>query len=125
MAKPFKKLVGKMSPEAQARIKARTEALLLEMNLNELRRRCTELTQADVAKLLDVTQALVSKFERRDDVLVSSLYAYIEALGGELELRAKFPGHEDVRVTQFEHLSKLHDAAAAVQREGQRRRRAG
>jgi predicted transcriptional regulator len=39
--------------------------MLLEMNLQELRPRCTELTQEDVAELLDVTQAYVSKFERK------------------------------------------------------------
>jgi transcriptional regulator with XRE-family HTH domain len=114
MAKPFKNLVSKMSSEAQERAKAKTREMLLEMNLQELRQRCAELTQDEVAKLLDVTQAFVSKFERRDDVLLSTLYSYVEALGGELEIRAKFPRREDVRVTQFEHLSKLREVASAV-----------
>ena len=60
MAKPFKNLVAKMSPEAQERAKARTPAMLLEMNLQELRQRHAELTQGEVAKLLDVTQSFVS-----------------------------------------------------------------
>ncbi len=64
--------------------------MLLEMDLQELRRHFTELTQEDVADLLHVTQAYVSKFERGGDALVSSLYAYIKGLGGELELRARF-----------------------------------
>ena len=57
MSKPFKTLVAKMSPDAQERAKARTREMLLEMNLQELRLRCAELTQEDVAQLLDVTQA--------------------------------------------------------------------
>jgi transcriptional regulator with XRE-family HTH domain len=107
MAKPFKNLLGRMSPEAQKRVRSRTQAMLLELNLQELRQHCTELTQDDVAKLLDVTQAYVSKFERRGDMLLSTLYAYVKALGGELEIRAKLPGTDEVRVTQFEHLGDL------------------
>ncbi len=117
MSKPFKTLVAKMSPDAQERAKARTREMLLEMNLQELRLRCAELTQEDVAKLLDVTQAFVSKFERREDVLMSTLYGYVKALGGELEIRAKFPGQPDVRVTQFDNLAKLHEAASSVEHE--------
>lgn len=116
MSKPSKTLVSKMSPDAQERAKARTKAMLLELNLQELRQHCTDLTQEEVAELLDVTQAFVSKFERREDVLLSSLYAYIHALGGELELRVRLPGHEDVRVTQFDELGRVHVAAAEVAR---------
>ncbi len=106
MAKNFKNLVGKMSPEAQERAKTQTNAMLLEMNLQELRQRCTELTQQDVADLLEVTQAYVSKVERKGDMLVSKLYAIIKALGGDLEILAKLPGNREVRITQFEHLAK-------------------
>jgi predicted transcriptional regulator len=96
-----------MSPEAQKRVRERTKAMLLEMNLQELRQHCTELTQDDVAELLDVTQAYVSKFERRGDMLLSTLYAYVKALGGKIEIRATVPGAQEVRVTQFEHLGEL------------------
>ena len=122
MAKPFKNLVSKMSPDAQKRANARTEAMLLEMNLQELRQHRAELTQDEVAELLRVTQAFVSKFERRHDVLLSTLYGYIQALGGELELRVRFPGHEDVKVTQFEQVSKIQDVAAGVEQERVRQR---
>lgn len=109
MAKPFKNLVTRMSPEAQKQVKERAEAMLLELNLQDLRQHYTELTQEDVAELLDVTQAYVSKFERRGDMLLSTLYSYIRALGGELEIRARVPGHDEVRITQFEHLGQLSD----------------
>ena len=102
MAKPVKNPVAKMSPAAPGRATAPTREIPLEMNLQELRQRCADLSQGDVARLLDVTQGFVSRFERRDDVLLSTLYGYIEALGGVLELRARFPDREDVRVTQFE-----------------------
>jgi transcriptional regulator with XRE-family HTH domain len=112
MAKPFKTLTDKMSPERKERAEARAGRMLLEMDLQELRQRCTELRQEDVANLLQVTQAYVSKFERGEDALLSSLYAHIKALGGELELRARFPGREEVRVTQYEDLGRLRKAMA-------------
>jgi hypothetical protein len=34
-----------------------------------------------------VTQGYVSKLERQNDMLLSNLYAYVEALGGEVEIR--------------------------------------
>jgi predicted XRE-type DNA-binding protein len=107
MAKQFKNLVASMSADAQKQVKERAESMLLALNLQELRQHQTELTQEDVAELLDVTQAYVSKFERRGEMLLSTLYSYIRALGGELEIRAKVPGHQEVRITQFEHLGQL------------------
>ena len=111
MAKPFKNLVARMSPEAQARVKRRTTSMLLELNLQELRQRCSKLTQEEVAALLNVTQPDVSKFERRGDMLLSTLYAFVRALGGQLEIRVTLPGEQRVRVTQFDHLASPDDTS--------------
>ena len=54
-------------------------------------RRELDLTQVVVAGRLDVTQAHVSQIERADDVRLSTLRRYVEALGGRLELRVVFP----------------------------------
>lgn len=112
MPKPFRILREKMTPEHRARSEERAARMLLELDLQELRQRCTDLTQKDVAELLNVTQAYVSKFERGEDALVSSLYAHIKALGGDMEIRARFPGGEEVRVTQYEELGRLREAMA-------------
>ena len=56
-----------------------------------------------------MTQGYVSRLERQDDMLLSRLYAYVQALGGDLEIRAKFPGQE-IRITQFDEVSKLKAA---------------
>ncbi len=59
--------------------------------LSELRRRL-DLTQAIVADRLDVTQENISQIERGEaDVRLSTLSRYVEALGGQLEVRAAFP----------------------------------
>lgn len=47
--------------------------------------------QVRVAEAIGTTQANVSRLENRDDLYVSTLYEYVEALGGRLELRAIFP----------------------------------
>jgi hypothetical protein len=56
-----------------------------------------------------VTQGAISQLERRHDVLLSKLAEYIHALGGRLELVARFPD-ADVRITQFD---SENDRAAA------------
>ena len=60
------------------------------MKLAKLRE-ARNMTQVQVAEALGSSQANVSKLERRDDVYLSTLSDYVEALGGRLELRAVFP----------------------------------
>jgi len=52
-----------------------------------------------LAERLNVTQSAISKLESADDVLLSTLRNYVEALGGKLIVRAEF-GDEavDLRV---------------------------
>ncbi len=80
------------------------------MNLQELRQKLGELSQADVAAALEVTQGYISKLERQDDMLVSKLYEYIEALGGQVEIRARFPNQAEVQINQFDEMNKLKKA---------------
>ena len=53
-------------------------------------RRARGLTQQQVAEGLEMTQPEVSKLERRGDVRVSTLGAYVGALGGRLVVSARF-----------------------------------
>jgi len=103
MAKKFSELVEKMSPEARARSQARTEQMLQEMALDELRA-ARELTQTALARILEVNQSEVSKIENRTDMYVSTLASYIEAMGGSLEICAVFPDGR-VKIKQFEELA--------------------
>jgi DNA-binding XRE family transcriptional regulator len=101
MAKSFKKLRNKMPPEARERVDHRVRDTLLEMSLQELRHKVSDKTQDELAELLDLTQGAISQLEGRHDVLLSKLAKYIRALGGDLELVARFPNSE-VRITQFD-----------------------
>src|SRR5690242_16079059 len=86
----FKELQARMSPERQARNQAEAERLLREMPLEQLRA-ARELTQQQLAEVLHVNQAAISKMERRADMYVSTLGKFVEAMGGTLEIRAVFP----------------------------------
>ena len=52
------------------------------------------LSQADVAKLLGVTQSSISKFEKNQDPKLSSIRKMVEAKGGQLRLVAEFGDRE-------------------------------
>lgn len=106
--KNFKALQAQMSPEHQARAAARTAQMLAEMPLQELRQ-ARHLSQEALATTLGANQSSVSKLERRADMYVSTLRSYIEAMGGELQIMAKFPDGE-VRIGQF---SKIGDSMAS------------
>ena len=112
MAKHIKDLQAKMSPESRARSEATADRLILEMALDELRA-ARALTQEYLSTLLGVQQAAVSKLERRADMYVSTLRHFIEAMGGQLEIRAVFP-EGDVRITQFQALAEPRAAREAT-----------
>ena len=104
MAKKFSELRATMSPEGRARVDARVQVALQEMPLNELRR-AREMAQKTVGEILGMAQPEVSKLEQRSDALISTVRRYIEAMGGELDIVARFPGG-DVRITQFGDLGR-------------------
>ena len=95
----FSTLRGQMSAARRRRNQAAVRAALAAMPLGELRR-ARELTQSELADRLRTTQPEISKIERRTDVYVSTLRKYIEAMGGALEVVARFPDGE-VRLDQF------------------------
>ncbi|HWO20467.1 MAG TPA: helix-turn-helix domain-containing protein [Kofleriaceae bacterium] len=81
-----------------------------EMHLKALREH-RKVSQESLARLMQLSQAAISKTERRGDMLLSTLQSFIEALGGELHISAKFPTetieldllHEDDRKRSTPH----------------------
>jgi DNA-binding XRE family transcriptional regulator len=61
---------------------------VLEIPEAELRK-LAGVTQEALAERAGVTQDEISRFERRDERLLSTLRKYIEAMGGELEIVAR------------------------------------
>lgn len=99
MAKKFNELRTKMSPQARAKSKEIYNQLLKEMPLAELRR-ARGLSQKTLAKILGVEQSSVSKMERRTDMYISTLRSHINAMGGELDIIARFPDG-DLKIVDF------------------------
>ena len=99
MAKPFSLLRDAMSPDAQTKAQILAETLLSEMPLHELRR-ARGLSQQTLADELKVQQPAVAKLEKRTDMYLSTLRKHIQAMGGELDIIARFPDGA-VRIDNF------------------------
>lgn len=79
-----------------------------ELQLHELRQ-SKALSQVALAKTLHVHQAAISKMEHRNDMYVSTLREYIRALGGHLEIVARFPDGA-VKISNFDDQAVVHTA---------------
>lgn len=100
----FAKLRVGLSPEGRARAEALTAEMDRELTLAELRR-ARALTQDQLASDLRVGQASIAKLERRTDMYLSTLRRFVEAMGGELEIVARFPDQHAVKLRGIGELS--------------------
>ncbi len=100
----FAELRARMSPEAQEQMAAEALRLRDEIELAQLRQ-ALKLSQTELAETLQIGQASVAKIEKRTDMYVSTLRRFIEAMGGELEIVARFPSHA-VKIRTFGDLSE-------------------
>ncbi len=85
------------SPERRERLDDLRRAYDAVLTLSDLRE-AHGLTQGEMAALLKVSQPNVSKTERKEDLYLSTVAGYVEALGGKLELRAVFSDDESVEL---------------------------
>mgnify|MGYP001147823380 FL=1 len=76
--------------------------MLAAMPLAELRR-ARGLSQKALAEALGVQQPSIARLEKRTDMYVSTLRSHIEAMGGELEVVARFPDGA-VRIVAFSEI---------------------
>lgn len=109
MAHKWKDIRRKLSDEDEALINRRVAEELAKIPLAEVRR-ARQLTQNRLAELLHVNQGAVSKLERRSDMYLSTLRSYIEAMGGQLEIRAVFPNGE----VMLEQLGEAKEELEAI-----------
>ncbi|MBE9043581.1 XRE family transcriptional regulator [Pleurocapsales cyanobacterium LEGE 10410] len=99
---PFSNLTANFSHSRKAKIAEQTQQLKSEMALNELRE-AFALTQGELALKLNVKQPAISRLEKRSDMYISHLREVIEAMGGELEITARFNDNE-VKITNFDFI---------------------
>ena len=107
MAKKFSELRAGMRVPARERADNMAKTMLAEMPLNELRQ-ARGLSQKMLAEVLHVQQPSIAKIEKRTDMYLSTLRSHIEAMGGELDLIARFPDGS----VKINNLSDLGSAAS-------------
>jgi DNA-binding XRE family transcriptional regulator len=104
MAHKWRDIRGTFPPEVEERIRQEVKDAAGVMTLYQLRE-ARSLTQVNLAKVLQVNQGAVSRMEKRTDMYVSTLRSYIQAMGGQLQVKAIFPEGE-VQIEQFETLAE-------------------
>lgn len=104
----FSQLTRDFSPTRKADIVQRTNQLREEMALAELRQ-ALQLSQAELAQKLNIQQPAVSRMEKRTDMYVSHLRQVIEAMGGQLEIVARW-GDTEVKITNFSELTATEES---------------
>lgn len=101
MGRPWREVRRTFSPGVEAEIAAKVAATRASMPLAGLRQ-AKRYTQETLAEAMGLDrQSAVSRLEHQTDMYVSTLRRYIEAMGGELDIVARFPEGE-VRIDQFE-----------------------
>lgn len=85
----------------------------IEMSLSELRK-ALFFTQEDIANILEIGQASVSRTEKRKDQLVSTLREFVEAMGGELKLIVDFPDRPPIKLTEIEIVDRHENASIKI-----------
>jgi predicted XRE-type DNA-binding protein len=119
MSRPFGRIVSALP--ARRRQQSGKDIHKIKQEVKGLRelRLIAGKAQADVATVLRIKQPSVSKVENQTDMYVSTLRAYVEAIGGKLELVVRLPGRPLPR------LYRLSDSLgqASPSRSGALRRR--
>ncbi len=93
MARNFEELRKKMSRQAGARSKVAARKMIQALPLAKLRD-ARNRTQVNLARRLNIDQSAVSMIEHGNNLYLSTLSDAVRAMGGELELTAKFPSGE-------------------------------
>ena len=112
MARKFAELEAKMSPGAIARSDARYREMAAKMPLHELRR-ARGMSQEMLAKALHIKQPNVAKLEKRTDIYISTLRETIEAMGGTLDIVARFPDGT-VKITNFSSIAENETIGSGI-----------
>ncbi|WP_367104064.1 helix-turn-helix domain-containing protein [uncultured Psychrobacter sp.] len=85
--------LAKMPADSQNRINDKAKRLSQSIELAKLRQ-MSNLKQTELAKMMGVSQASISKVESGKDIQLSTLQNYVQSLGGEVVITAKMPDGE-------------------------------
>ena len=111
MGRNLNQIIAGLPPERRAGIDARHRELRREVESLGALRRIAGRAQADIATALNIRQPSVSKIERQADMYLSTLRGYVNALGGELELRVTLPDRPPLTIRSLGDLVGTADGA--------------
>jgi hypothetical protein len=98
-------IISKLPPARRQKVEARAQELIAEeLTLQDIRK-AQKLTQVQMATILDIGQDSISRLEKRSDMMLSTMRSYVEAMGGSLELVARFPKRAPVIITSIKDVS--------------------
>jgi transcriptional regulator with XRE-family HTH domain len=97
MAKNLDQVLSSLPVGRRAKIEERAAELATLKDL----RLAMQKTQVELAEALHIGQESVSRLEQRSDMLLSTLRGYVEAMGGKLELVARFPNRPPVVIDRL------------------------
>ncbi len=101
VAKSFDALVKRTTTKrVRDRAARRTQELLQELLLSEIRKKIAGKSQQQVARAIGIKQPSLCKLEKQSDMQISTLRRIVKALGGQLEVIARFPTGA-VKMEQF------------------------
>lgn len=90
-SKPLSELKKKVSPAILDAAKVKSEGILLDMRLAELRE-LTNMSQTQIANAMGITQPTVASMEKSGkDIRLMSLKRYVEAAGCKLRIDVELP----------------------------------
>jgi predicted XRE-type DNA-binding protein len=119
MSRPISELRRKMSLKARAASvkesrRLRAEVAAADMALQDLRK-AYRFSQAQIAEIMGLDQPSVSRLEKQSDMLLSTLGRYVAAMGGQLEVVAKFD-KATVRLSDLQALKSSRKTSEAFRR---------
>ncbi|WP_293730665.1 helix-turn-helix domain-containing protein [uncultured Actinobacillus sp.] len=91
MSVKFKDLMNELPAEKRSQVKAMAEEMRMELQLHRIREEF-EISQQQIAEALNIKQPSVVALEKRgNDIKLSSIKRYVEAMGGTLSLSVALP----------------------------------
>ncbi len=99
MTKTLQELLAERSLDSQARIQQLAEQLFLENQLYRIREEL-EISQKELAQTLGIKQPSLSAIENRgNDLKISTMKKYVEAMGGKLRIDVELPTGKHIGFT--------------------------
>lgn len=111
MATTLEEKLEQLPSWRRKKIEERSAALIAEEMTRQELRQALKFTQKQMAEVLQIDQANVSRLEKRTDLMLSTLRQYIAAMGGELRLVVEFPNRSPINLIGISDLDEPEETS--------------